>query len=398
MTVTTKENAVSTPAKFEVGKRYRTFPHKFGMVTVLKRNKTTIDFCLSGNESKVIRRKFFADSVYAHDAESVSYGQHENHFWFVAKDVVDELEQAAGAVAEIDNNVGNLTDSALAASNSRLAAFHMNDAVTEIDVSEYAITEDAFNFAVEQEIEDAEQAAYEARVTARILADDNLAARYEKAKSQVKCERYESGWRSWFFKGKNRTEWELNATKAAACLTRYGLSICEFVILHDAEVAVIESNGFDETAFDFLPNFEDDELRDYLYDFDERQQLLEDKYEPKTAADTVTEITKAEKIAALERTIAYVMSERDEAHEELAKAEVDDEISQDAIDKKKKTSIITVVEFINCFYNLGGGNFGSVSREHQMGRANQLARRYERQHFVKDNQRIEPRRNKQRSR
>lgn len=69
-----------------------------------------------------------------------------------------------------------------------------------------------------------------------------------------------------------------------------------------------------------------------------------------------------------------------------------------SLDKKKKSSIITAVEFVNCFYNLGGGNFGSVSREHQMGRANQLARRDERQHFVKDNQRIEPQRNRRRSR
>lgn len=208
------------------------------------------------------------------------------------KITVDGTISILPAEVSEDNNVGNLTDSALAASNSRLAAFRTNDAVTEIDVSEYAITEDAFNFAVEQEIEDAEQAAFEARVTARILADDNLAALYEKAKSQVKCERYENGWRSWYFKGKNRTEWELNATKAAACLTRYGLSRWQFAILHDAEVAVIESNGIDETAFDFLPNFEDDELRDYLYDFDERQQLLEDKYEPKTTANTVTEENK----------------------------------------------------------------------------------------------------------
>lgn len=197
------------------------------------------------------------------------------------KITVDGTISILPAEVSEDNNVGNLTDSALAASNSRLAAFHMNDTVNEIDVSEYAI-----------EIEDAEQAAFEARVTARILADDNLAALYEKAKSQVKCELSNYGWRSWFFKGKNRTEWELDASKAAACLTRYGLSRWQFAILHDAEVAVIESNGIDETAFDFLPNFEDDELRDYLYDFDERQQLLEDKYEPKTAADTVAEENK----------------------------------------------------------------------------------------------------------
>lgn len=52
-------------------------------------------------------------------------------------------------------NVGNLTDSALAASNSRLAAFRTNDMATEIDASEYAISQAAFDIAVKAERDNA---------------------------------------------------------------------------------------------------------------------------------------------------------------------------------------------------------------------------------------------------
>lgn len=52
-------------------------------------------------------------------------------------------------------NVGNLTDSALAASNSRLAAFRTNDTATEIDASEYAISQAAFDIAVKAERDNA---------------------------------------------------------------------------------------------------------------------------------------------------------------------------------------------------------------------------------------------------
>lgn len=129
---------------------------------------------------------------------------------------------------------------------------------------QYAVTVDAFNFAVDCEIEEAEYAAAESRAIARILADDNLAARYEKAKSQVKCERYENGYFGWYFKGKHSDKWEHDETKAAACLTRYGLSRFEFSILSEDENAVIENAGYDESAFDLLPTV--DELNDVEID------------------------------------------------------------------------------------------------------------------------------------
>lgn len=339
MTITTK-NAVSTPAKFEVGKRYRVSPNDGRTITVIKRNPTTIDFCLDGNESKTIRRKFFDNTAYAHDSEIVVYGstKHRDYFWVVAKDVIDDAEienaDTGKMVAEPAVNTVNaeriqrsyeeisgyvdeyvaegmtpeeaeqavtqeLLDGMIQANArgccvDKISRWYANtfgdkaDAVDEDAIENYyAISTEAFDIAVAWEIEFAEQAAFEAKMVvreARMLADDELAARYEKAKSQVKRDGY-----SWYFKGKNRAEWECDETKAAACLTRYGLSRYEFGIFHDAEVAAIENAGYDETAFDLLPNFEDDELRDYLYDFDERQQLLEDKYEPKPAAVTVSE-------------------------------------------------------------------------------------------------------------
>lgn len=261
MTVTTK-NAVSTPAKFEVGKRYRISPRNVRTITVLKRNPTTIDFCLNGNESKIIRRKFYTDSGYSHDAESVAYGSSKSpdYFWVVAKDVVDdaEIEQVADTVAETEITEGK-------------------------PVNEY-------------EIEEAEQAAFEARLIARTLANDELAARYDKAKTQVKCKRYENGYYGWYFKGKNRDEWEHDETKAAACLSRYGLTRLNFIIFHDAEVAVIENAGYDETAFDLLPTV--DELND-----------IDDTDEAKRAA----EISEKE---SLEIDIKILVDEIDEARHE----------------------------------------------------------------------------------
>ncbi|MBR2734437.1 MAG: hypothetical protein IKD80_09405 [Selenomonadaceae bacterium] len=236
MTVTTK-NAVSTPAKFEVGKRYRISPRKVRTITVLKRNPTTIDFCLNGNESKIIRRKFYTDSCYSHDAEIVAYGNSKSpdYFWVVAKDVVDdaEIEQVADTVAETEITEGK-------------------------PVNEY-------------EIEEAEQAVFEARLIARILANETLKIRYDKAKTQVKYERYENGYCGWYFKGKNRDNWECNVTKATACLTRYGLSRFEFAILSENEPAVIDNNGYDETAFELLPTV--DELNDV--EVDEPEQVAE---------------------------------------------------------------------------------------------------------------------------
>lgn len=220
-------------AKFEVGKRYRISPRNVRTITVLKRNPTTIDFCLNGNESKIIRRKIFTDSCYSHDAESVAYGSSKSpdYFWVVAKDVVDdaEIEQVA-------------------------------DTVAEIDAAEYAISEDAFNFAVEYEIEEAAIVAGLERSRARILANETLKIRYDKAKTQVKYERYENGYRGWYFKGKHSDKWEHDETKAAACLTRYGLSRFEFSILSEDENAVIENAGYDETVFELLPTV--DELND----------------------------------------------------------------------------------------------------------------------------------------
>ncbi len=120
--------------------------------------------------------------------------------------------------------------------------------INEVDADEYAISEDAFNFAVEYEIEEAEIAALEARSRARILANETLKIRYDKAKTQVKYERYENGYCGWYFKGKNRDNWECNVTKATACLTRYGLSRFEFIIFSENEPAVIadEIDGYDE--------------------------------------------------------------------------------------------------------------------------------------------------------
>lgn len=282
MTVTTK-NAVSTPAKFEVGKRYRTSPGKVRTITVLKRNPTTIDFCLNGNESKIIRRKFYTDSCYSHDAEAVAYGSSKSpdYFWVVAKDVVDdaEIEQVADTVAETEITEGK-------------------------PVNEY-------------EIEEAEQAAFEARLIARTLANDELAARYDKAKTQVKCKRYENGYYGWYFKGKNRDEWEHDETKAAACLSRYGLTRLNFIIFHDAEVAVIENAGYDETAFDLLPTV--DELND-----------IDDTDEAKRVADKPTpEISEKE---SLEIDKKILVDEIDEAREALAQAEADSEVPQEHID------------------------------------------------------------------
>ena len=56
-------------------------------------------------------------------------------------------------------------------------------------------------------------------------------------------------------------------------------------------VAENEIDGYDETAFDLLPIItdEEEELREYLYDFDEKQEVLADKYEvnaPAKLADT----------------------------------------------------------------------------------------------------------------
>ena len=138
-------------------------------------------------------------------------------------------------------------------------------------VDEYAITEDAFNFAVEYEIEEAAIVAGEARAIARILANETLKIRYDKAKTQVKHERYENGYCGWYFKGKNRDNWECNVTKATACLTRYGLSRFEFIIFSENEPAVIDNNGYDETAFELLPTV--DELNDV--EVDEPEQVAE---------------------------------------------------------------------------------------------------------------------------
>lgn len=357
---------------------------------------------------------------------------------------------------------------------------------TEVNPDDYAISEEAFNFVLEYEIMLAEENFYTARAIARVLADDDLAARYMKAKSQVKCELSNYGWRSWYFKGKNRTEWELDATKAAACLTRYGLSRWEFGIFHDAEVAVIESNGYDETAFDLLPNISElndvDEGKTYtltvyatedfkeLYggntlvkNFDTCQRLYEsgksvifsNSWKLERAGKTIAtgngvkefcrfitcEFDVSERLAEIadaksvnmeicgenvyfqKGKFVWVMSPKYHAgfhaeagidgkeHYDIFTADkkgkftrgnlvteeeffnvtiehggctievdtdtkiaaIEDEISQDTIDKEKKPSIITVVEFINCFYNLGGGNFGGVSRKHQMGSTNRLA-------------------------
>lgn len=135
-----------------------------------------------------------------------------------------------------------------------------SDTPAEIDAAEYAITEDAFNFAVEYEIEEAAIVAGEARAIARILANETLKIRYDKAKTQVKYERYENGYCGWYFKGKHSDKWECNVTKATACLTRYGLSRFEFAILSENEPAVIDNNGYDESAFELLPTV--DELND----------------------------------------------------------------------------------------------------------------------------------------
>ena len=150
MTITTKENAVSTPAKFEVGKRYLMLPRKTGTVTVLKRNRTTIDFCLTGDELKIIRRKVFEDSVYAHDAESVSYGsnKHHDYFWVVAKDVVDETAGILFATSA-DNPVDAKAE------------------ISEADVDDYAVSTEAQDAAVEAE---SEQAA----ATDEVSEDNNV--------------------------------------------------------------------------------------------------------------------------------------------------------------------------------------------------------------------------------
>lgn len=184
-------------------------------------------------------------------------------------------------------------------------------------VDEYAITEDAFNFAVEYEIEEAAIVAGEARAIARTLANDELAARYDKAKTQVKCKRYENGYCGWYFKGKNRDNWECNVTKATACLTRYGLSRFEFIIFSEDENAVIAGNGYDETAFDLLPTV--DELND-----------IDDTDEAKRVADKPTpEISEKE---SLEIDIKILVDEIDEAREALAQAEADSEVPQEHID------------------------------------------------------------------
>ena len=157
------------------------------------------------------------------------------------------------------------------------------DAVAEDAIEDYyAVSQAAFDLAVAWEIEFAEQAAFEAKMVvreARMLTDDELAARYEKAKSQVKRDGY-----SWYFKGKNRDEWECDEAKAAACLTRYGLSKWDFRIFHDAEVAAIESAGYDETAFDLLPTV--DELENKTGTVSETPQLdaIENYYAVSTEA------------------------------------------------------------------------------------------------------------------
>ncbi|MBR1645773.1 MAG: hypothetical protein IJ685_03235 [Selenomonadaceae bacterium] len=172
------------------------------------------------------------------------------------KKIIDDFKAANFAQAqEVAKRLEEITATADAVSET-----------PEIDASEYAISEDAFNFAVAYEIEEAEQAAFEARLIARTLADDELAARYEKAKSQVKRDRY-----SWYFKGKNRDEWECDDTKAAACLTRYGLPKMNFSIFYDAEVALVENAGYDESAFDLLPTVDklNDTCSDIEKEFDE---------------------------------------------------------------------------------------------------------------------------------
>lgn len=180
-------------------------------------------------------RKFFNK-----DAAKALSAKIEDSFLGGEHGVKISLDGTISTLPEIENaNAGNTVDE------------------DEIE-NYYTISKEAFDLAVEWEIEFAEEAAYEAKhavFVARMLADDELAARYEKAKSQVKRDRY-----SWYFKGKNRDEWERNERKAAACLSRYGLSRSDFSIFHEAEVAAIKNAGYDESAFDLLPNV--DELKD----------------------------------------------------------------------------------------------------------------------------------------
>lgn len=232
-------------------------------------------------------------------------------------DTATEIDAGEISEADVEDYAVTLDaqDSAVDAEIQNAAATNEKpDTVdeTEIDASDYAISEDAFNFSVAVEIEEAEQAAFEARVIARTLADDNLAARYEKAKSQVKCERYENGWYGRYFKGKNRTEWEYNETKAAACLSRYGLLRSQFATFHDAEVAVIEGSGIDETAFDLLPSVDE----------------LNDEDDADTKIDTASEISTDEYAVTVEAQDAAV--------------EADDETPQWFIDVQSPAMLINI--------------------------------------------------------
>lgn len=119
-----------------------------------------------------------------------------------------------------------------------------------VNPDEYAITQEAFDYAVKAEEYhnwQREYDEYDARRTARILSNPDIDAAYQKAKLQVKVD-VSGNYPLFYFRKKNSTEWEYSPSVAKVHISKCGLSHTEFIVKAGAEPPTVEEIFAVDTA------------------------------------------------------------------------------------------------------------------------------------------------------